>query len=182
MITYDLTTTNVSGTPTADYAQVAVQLLTSTTAQITFDAESVGGKTWLFHSNGAVGVDVNASSWTIGSISGISTNGGSISSLSDGGSSSFGPYGTLNESINSKKGNDRWSEISFVVTDKSGTWASASKVLASPFAAAQVAPSDGSATGFAGNAVATPEPSTMAIAALGTLGFVAYALRRRAKK
>lgn len=37
-------------------------------------------------------------------------------------------------------------------------------------------------TGFASGAVLVPEPSTMAIAGLGALGFVGFGLRRRLEK
>jgi len=191
LISYELTTTNISGQPApADYVDITVDRTSSTTASITFVSGVVNGATWLFHSLGAVGVEVNASTWTVGTIAGISVPGGRPNSdLTDAGSAPFDGYGSFNQAIDSKPGSDRWKQISFVLTNTSGTWSTAADVLTGKIAAAQVAPSDGSKTGFAGDAVtdgiivqAAPEPSSMAIAALGTLGFVGYALRRRLKK
>jgi hypothetical protein len=46
----------------------------------------------------------------------------------------------------------------------------------------QNTPSGGSGSAFVGGTPPVPEPSTLAIAGLGTLGFLGYGLRRRVKK
>ena len=54
----------------APYGTATVDLNTSTTATITFVAATTGGYEYLFGDGGSVAVNVNASTWTLGTISG----------------------------------------------------------------------------------------------------------------
>jgi hypothetical protein len=209
--TYDLTTTNLGTPANQDYVQVAINLdITTQVATITFDSEVVGGLTYLMHSQGAAAVNINATTWTVGSISGSNSFGppvfnSSVGPLSNGGSGNEDGYGSFNQTITSGDGfKASETEIVFTVTRNtggpSGGWAHATDVLtangSSQIAAAQVGRYDGIShdftglTGYAGDAKThgielqsvTPEPSSMAIAALGALGFLGYGLRRRFKK
>jgi hypothetical protein len=197
-VTYDLTSYDVSGY-TGPFTQVTVNLTggaNTNSATITFDSLTNGGYTYLFHSNNGVAVNVNGAA-TLSNFT--ATNSGAPFSTpvpSNGGSGQMDSYGTFNQSVSLFDGYQHSaSEISFKVTRNSGTWSSASNVLAAngngQIAAAQVGPWDGvfsdgfAQTGYAGDAqvvTSAPEPSSLAIAGLGALGFLAYGVRRRLKK
>jgi len=98
-------------------------------------------------------------------------------------SGSAGPYGKFNVQIDNSDGNsDATSPVVFVVTDTSGTWASASSVLSADnqgyFAAAHIFVRDAAGgnpkTGFAGTKTTTnnvPDGgSTAALLGMGLLG------------
>jgi hypothetical protein len=221
--TYNLTTSNLSGSINANppytgpFATVTVDLTDATHATITFDSltQLIGGNTYvyLFHSNGAVGVNVNATSWGVSNISGSNSYASTYPSLlpgpvspSDGGASTFDGYTTgqtkLNQSIDLTDGfQASATEIQFTLTNTSGMWTSAhlglpGSVLTptgnNQIAAAQIGawkvgdPNGYNPTGFAGDASldrppivsGVPEPSTMALVALGAVGFLGYGLRR----
>src|SRR5262249_3479682 len=83
--------------------------------------------------DGAVGVNVNATSFTLSGLTGTSP-GASFSSvvadLSNGGAGNEDGFGSFNQTINSFDGfTHSWSTITFTLTHTSGTWASASIVL-----------------------------------------------------
>jgi hypothetical protein len=193
-IVYDLTTVNISGF-TGPFVQVTVNRTDSTHATITFDSLTNGGFTYLMHTNGAAAVNVNATSWTVGSIA-ASFLGSPLTAPTDGGSGNEDGFGKFNQTISMSDGNPAQgtaaSEISFILTNTSGTWSSAANVLtpngSGQVAAAQIGAWNGvtgngfTNTGFAGDAATVPEPSTLAIAGLGALGFVGFGLRRRLKK
>src|SRR5262249_33436854 len=109
------------------------------------------------------------------------------------GTSNEDGYGAFNLTIdapNSNLGNSA-SQISFTVTDLGGTWGSVADVLTGNnkgnILAAHVGAWDGVSTGFGtltgyvDHATLAPEPSTVALAGLGALGFIGYGLRRRLK-
>jgi hypothetical protein len=162
---YTLTTGNSGGLDccSGPYATVTVNLTSSTTATITFDSLTNGGYTYLLGSNNAVAVNVNATTWSVGAISGtIAFSPLNKQSLSDGGAATMDGFGSFNQSISAFDGYpNSWTEIVFTLTDTSGTWSSAANVLSGGIAAdhgfACVAPctvSEGAfATGYAGNAV-----------------------------
>jgi hypothetical protein len=107
-------------------------------------------------------------------------------------------FGTFNLTLNNKDGfGDTATTVIFTVTRTTGTWATdGSDVLTANSNGATVAahvyvtedPANASntalATGYAANggAISVPEPSTVAIAGLGALGFIGYGLRRRRVK
>ena len=127
---YDLTTSNLSGL-TGPFGSVDVHLVDSTHATVTFTSNVVNGNIYLFASNSALDVNVNATSWTISNFSGSNSGSGfSGPSSSDGGSGNVNGDGTFNENVNNFDGfMHAVSTESFLLTDTSGTWASSASVL-----------------------------------------------------
>jgi hypothetical protein len=181
-----------------------------TTATVTFTGGSFAdpnhaGETcyYLFTSTGAVAINLNHGSLDTGSITGSNSLSGtpgagfnsSVGPLSSGGAGQEDGFGNFNTSINSDDGFKAASTtISFTVDSTGAAWSSASDVLAANSSGYSLAahvgvycPADNltgfQATGFVGNgANPVPEPSTLAIAGLGALGFIGYGLRRRRTK
>ncbi len=172
------------------YASVDVTLNDSTTATITFTSLTAGGNIFLLGDGGSVAVNVNATSWTLGSITGANAGTGfTPGPFSNGGAGNEDGFGSFNQSINSDDGFSHSSDmISFVINNTGGTWASADSVLtpnadgylagAHIFVAASPAnKADGAlATGFAADGV-VPEPATMIAGVLLLLPFGASTLR-----
>jgi hypothetical protein len=178
--------TAISGFP-GPYAHVQVNLTDSTHATITFTSLSAAGNIYLMGDGGTVAVNVNASSWTIGSFSASNAGTGfTPGPLSDGGSGNQDGFGSFNQTVNSFDGFTHSSDsISFILTDTGGTWASAANVLTPNANGSEAAthifvtssPANAAngalATGFA----AVPEPSTLIAGALLLLPFGASTLR-----
>jgi hypothetical protein len=137
-INFDLTQGNTSGAPdlagfSGPFAKVTIHLSTSTTATITFTSyTSTSGNpdctvahpcTYLLGTqNGTVAVNVNATSWTIGTFS--------PSTFSSGGAGNEDGWGSFNQTVNGDAGfNNAVSSASFVITNTSGTWSTESDVL-----------------------------------------------------
>ena len=186
---------------TGPYAHVNVNLTDSTHATITFTSLTNNGNIYLLAGAQAVDVNVNAASWTLGSITGSNagTGGFTPGPYSNGGSNNADGFGSFNQTIDSFDGYTHSSDtISFVLTNTGGTWASATNVLAANasgfLAAAHIfvtsSPANTSngalATGFAANGASNPvpEPATLALALSGVgligLGGVRRLLRRKA--
>ena len=184
----------ISGFP-GPYAQVDVSLVTPTMATITFTSLTNGGNIYLLGDGGTVAVNVNAASWTLGTITGSNAGVGfTPGPWSDGGSGNEDGFGSFNQTINSFDGFTHSSDmISFSITDVSGAWASADAVLtgnaggnlaaahifvtSSPANAANGAVATGFASGV-GN-VPVPEPSSLALFSLSIFGLTFWAARRR---
>ena len=208
-VTYDITVPNTAlSTQTGPYAQVTVTLTSATTATVTFnscgptgDAACLSGGT-LFTMGGvnAAGVNVNASSWTIGSFSASNFEGSGFTPgpVTDGGSGNVSSFGVFNQTNNSFDGFGHSSTtISFVLTNTGGTWASAADVLAANadgfvaeihgFSCTDTAQSDCTeaiVTGFAVNGEPTnpvPEPGTLTLLGTGLLTMAGF-LRRKLVK
>jgi hypothetical protein len=120
----------ISGYP-GPYAHVDVSLTDSTHASITFTSLTNGGNIYLLGDGGSVAVNVNATSWTLGTISGSNAGTGfTPGPYSDGGAANENGFGSFNQTINSFDGFTHSSDsITFALTDTSGTWGSANDVL-----------------------------------------------------
>jgi len=177
---------------TGSYATATVNRTDSTHATITFTSLTTGGNIYLMGDRASVAVNVNAVSWTLGTIKG--SNSGTRFTpgpYSNGGSADVDGFGVLNQTINSFDGfMHSSSTISLTLTNTSGTWSNAVHVLAAnaqgAFAAAHIfvhtfaaaspnAHNEALATGFAGNGGGpqVPDGGTTVMllgAALGALG------------
>jgi len=177
------------------YGSVNVHLDSSTMATISFTSNTVGGNIYLFGDGGTAGVNVNATSWTLSSITGSNAGTGFTSGgpFSDGGAGNLDGFGTFNQTIDTFDGFTYSSDfISFILTNTSGTWADSSNVLTANADGNSVAahifvtssPADASngalATGFAstGTTTSTPEPASLILLASGLLG-VSFFRRRK---
>lgn len=179
---------------TGPYATVSVNLTDATHATVTFDSLTNGGYLYLLGGNSAADVNVNASGFTVGSLSASNSVAGfSVGTPSDGGSGTVDGFGTLNENINMSDGfTSSATEISFVLTNTAGTWASDSSVL-TPNTSGYIAAIHGFAcatpctttegaatTGYAANGGIVPEPSSLLLIGLGLAAmFGAVYYRRR---
>jgi hypothetical protein len=168
------------------YASVLVNLTDTTHATITFTSLTNSGNIYLLGDGGSVGVNVNASSWTLSSIAGSNAGSGfTPGPWSNGGAGNEDGFGSFNQTINSFDGYTHSSDtISFVLTDTSGTWANASNVLTGNAggntAAAHIfvttSPASGGsnggdalATGFASNGSQVPDGGMTVILLGGAL-------------
>ena len=190
-VTYTLTQGNTAITgSTAPYAHVVVDLNTVTnTATVTFTSLTNSGNIYLFGGGSSVAVNVNAISWELGTITGAQQRHRIRTGIySNGGSGNTDGFGVLNQTINSFRHSS--STISLTLTNTSGTWTSASQVLAAnaqgAFAAAHIfvtiRRNGNLSTGFAANGgpqVPDGGATVMLLgAALGALGV----LRRYASR
>jgi hypothetical protein len=189
VFTFDLSVPNsaISGYA-GPYVNVSVNLTSSTTATITFTSLTAAGNIYLMGDGSSVAVNVNASSWTLGGITGTNSGTGfSPGPYSNGGSGNVDGFGVLNQTINSFDGfTHTANSITFTLTNTSGTWSSAANVLVANsqgvFAAAHIfvttfpanASNTALATGFAANGGGqVPDGGTTVMllgAALGALG------------
>jgi hypothetical protein len=172
------------------YANVLINRTSTTTALITFTSLTNSGNIYLFGGVSSVDVNVNATSWTLGTVTGANAGVGfSPGPFSDGGSQNVDGHGIFNQSIDSFDGFTHSSDnVSFSLTDTSGTWSSAASVLAANnhgfLAAAHIfvtefpanASNGALATGFAAG---VPEPGTVSLVALGLVGLIGAFCKRR---
>jgi hypothetical protein len=195
-ITFNITVPNAAVSGYAGpYATVLVNSTNATTATIIFTSLTQSGDIYLMGGTGAVAVNVNATSWALGAITGSNAGTGfTPGPYSNGGSGSEDGFGVFNQQITSFDGYTHSSDtVSFAITNTSGTWASASDVLtasANGYLAGMHVfvtsdPANGSngalVTGYAVNGPApTPEPGmlTMLFAGLLPLGGFLSKLRR----
>ena len=197
--TFDLNLGNsaISGF-TGPYAQVDIGLIDSTHAMITFTSLTNSGNIYLMGDGGTVGVNVNASSWTISNMAGSNSGTGFIqnaSDLSNGGAGNEDGWGSFNQTITTFDGfTHSHDNVSFDLTNTSGTWATANDVLTANasgyLAAAHIfvtsdpanAANGALVTGFAtgdGSSSSVPEPNSAAMLGAILVGGLAFVRRRR---
>src|SRR5436190_7485352 len=116
---------------TGPYAHVVINLTDATHATITFTSLTNSGNIYLLGDGGSVAVNVNATSWGLGSLSAANAGTGfTPGPLSNNGAGNEDGLGSFNQTITSFDGFTHSSDtISFVLTDTSGTWAGAASVL-----------------------------------------------------
>jgi hypothetical protein len=176
----------VSGYP-GPYVHVDVNRTDATHATITFTSLTNSGNIYLLGDGGSVAVNVNATSWTIGTFTGSNAGTGfTPGPYSDGGAGNEDGFGSFNQTVNSFDGFTHSSDtISFILTNTSGTWANVMDVLAANadgfYAAAHIfvttdpanASNGALATGFVTNGVPDGGATVMLLGmALGALGMV----------
>jgi hypothetical protein len=177
------------------YADVLVDRTNSTTALITFTSLSNGSNTFLFADGGSAAVNVNAASWLVGAISGSNAGTGfSPGPFSDAGSGNQDGFGSFNQKIDTFDGYTHSTNIlSFILTNTSGTWASAADVLtpngSGNVASAHIFVADCAdaglcdagtgalATGFA----TVPEPGTGLLLGMGLTALAVHGRRASAR-
>jgi hypothetical protein len=192
VITQSLSVGNSAISPYAGpYQTLTVDLTSPNIAQITFTSDVVDGNIFLMGDDGqgAVALNVNSTSFAVSNISGSNSGTGftpgPYSLNSPPGTSSMDGFGDFNLAINSFDGfTHSASTITFDITDDSGTWSSASDVLANNANGGDAAthtfvttyPANAGnmavATGFAGNGpdLPVPEPGTLALFGAAILG------------
>jgi len=118
----------ISGTP-GPYAQVFIQLINSTTADVTFT--SLGN--WTMGDGTTNGLNVNATTFTVGTVTESNSFSGftpSFKQTNIGSQNIGGGVGTINLTIDNNDGfGDSATQTMFALTDVSGTWTSAANVL-----------------------------------------------------
>jgi len=180
---------------TGPYATVDVIRTDSTHATVTFNSlsQTIGGNTYVYlmgdGSSGAV--NVNAGTWTISGLAGSNSYPGfTPPALSNAGSQNVDGFGTLNQVVDNFDGfTHAMTQLTFTLTNKSGTWANAGAVLLANIQGALAASHifvaqlingqlvNAGATGYAANggAVNVPDGGTTVMllgVALGALGVV----------
>ena len=185
----------ISGFP-GPYGTATIMRIDATHASITFNSNIVGGNIYLFGDGGSVAVNVNAASWTLGSITGSNAGVGfTPGPYSDGGSGNEDGFGSFNQTINSFDGFSHSADtVSFSLTNNSGTWATDSDVLTANGSGYLVgahifvtsfpanAANGAIVTGFAVNGNVTPEPTAVVLLGLGLASTGMGFIRRRPRK
>jgi hypothetical protein len=196
--TYTLDTPNAAlSLLTSQYLNVTVNLTTSTTAAIEFDSLTNGGFIYMTADGQSVDMNVNATSFTVSSITGTNSvsgfNPGGFVGYNQAAAGSVDVFGNFNLRINDDTNNfaDAGTSVTFSLTNTSGSWASASDVLTANDLGHQLAahvyacPEANCRTrstptiGFASDTV-VPEPRLLLLSGLGLLALV-LSSRRRAR-
>jgi hypothetical protein len=133
-ITFNLDTGNSAiGGYTGPYGTVTVTRTSTTTATIELDSLANGNFTYLFGGQGTLGLNVNATSFSASNIHGFQANNALFTgwNLDSTGSGNEDGFGSFNFTIQNHDGfADSVNKMTLTLTNTSGTWASASDVLA----------------------------------------------------
>jgi hypothetical protein len=186
-ITINLPNSGLSG-DIGPYATVTIDLTSSTTATVKVDSLTNGGYLYRMGSNGAVDLNVNGS-YSLGTVTETGTTGLFTPSFKDNTPGTADGFGTFTLSLNNNDGfGDSATEISFILTNTSGTWSSATNVLTPNaklnsvavdlFACATTCTSAEGATN-GGFASVSPEPASMLLFGTGLLAIGTVVRRRR---
>lgn len=183
---------------TGPYANVNINLTSSTTATVTFTSDTNGGFIYLMGDGGTADLNVNGT-YILGPVTESNGIAGFTPTFKNNTPGTVDGFGNFNLSLNNVDGfNDTATSISFTLTNTSGTWSSAANVLAPNGSGAEAAihafacaepgcstTSGATATGFGrdggGAPPPVPEPGTMLLFGVGLLIF-GQALRRRLAK
>jgi VPDSG-CTERM motif len=112
------------------FATVSINLINSTTATITFTSSVHNGNIYLFGDGSSVAANINAASFSVSGIVGTNSGTGFSPGPFTSGSGNVDGFGAFNLTINSFDGFTHSSDqITFTVTNLSGTWASCHDVL-----------------------------------------------------
>jgi len=182
----------ISGYP-GPYASVLVNRTDSTHATITFTSLTNALNIYLLGDGSTVGVNVNATTFTLGGISGSNAGTGfTPGPYSQAAAGNVDGLGTFNGIVDSFDGFTHSSDmVSFTLTDISGSWAKAAAVLAANnqgfLAEAHIfvtsSPANASngavATGFAGNGTGTVPDGGSTVLLLGAALSVIGLVRRK---
>ena len=192
-VTYDLIAQNGALTGSGPYVQVTINLTSSTMATVTFDSLDTHGFTYLMSSEGAADINVNATSFTLSGLAFSNSFAGFGSGpVADDGSKNISTFGSFNQTTKGGAGfTNSSTEISFKLTDTSGTWSSAANVT-TPDNDGQIlgahgfeckdpcTTSEGAAnTGYVSDAVLVPEPSSSSLIGTLLLTLFGFGLLRR---
>ena len=172
------------------YGTVTITLTSSTTASVSFTSNTVAGNIYLFGDGGSVALNVNATTFSTSNI--VGTNAGTgftPGPITQGAAGNEDGFGSFNLTMNSFDGFTHSSDnVTFTLTNVSGTWGSAGDVLianadgfdaaahifvtTSPANAANGATSTGFAAETGGGIVVPDGGATVMLlgAALGALG------------
>jgi hypothetical protein len=122
--------TGISGFP-GPYAHLSITLVNSTTATVTFTSLTNNGNIYLMGDGGSVALNVNATSFSVGTITGTNSGTGfTPGPLTFAGAGVEDGFGSFNLTINSFDGFTHSSDtITFTLTNLSGTWASQADVV-----------------------------------------------------
>jgi hypothetical protein len=187
-ISYSLAFQNGGISGSGPFGTVQVNLISGTTASIIFDATSP----YVFVDSSAAAVNVNATSFTVTNIAFVPSSASCANSCT--GSGTVDGFGAFNLTINQHGATSNPStEISFDLTNNSGTWASAANVLLANANGSHVAAhmvnsaANTSCTGFvsdhagAGGGSCTtqvPIPAAAWLFGSGLVGLIGIARRR----
>lgn len=123
---------NIDGTLyPGPYAGVRVHLVDSATATITIAALNNGTDQFLFGAQGSVGLNINATTFTLGTVTGTNSFAGfTPGPYSSGGAGNEDGFGSFNLTVDSFDGYTHSADrIVLTVNNTSGTWASSGVVL-----------------------------------------------------
>ncbi len=134
-----------AGTYTPGYISVDVHLVDSNNATVTFTSLIAGGNIFLMGGQGVVGLNVNATSWTLGTLTGSNSGSGfTAPAYSDGGAQNEDGWGKFNQTIDAFDGFTHSANLVVVNLSTTSTWLTSGNVLTANasghFAAAHIFP------------------------------------------